>query len=43
MEGARNCSAGALVCSDNTSSTIEICGDALDNNCDGQVNEGCIF
>ena len=40
-EGTRSCSAGALVCSDATSSTLEICGDLTDNDCDGLVDEGC--
>jgi len=40
-EGNFICSNGAQICSDNTGDSLEICGDGLDNNCDGTVDEGC--
>lgn len=41
LEGTRYCSVGALSCSDSTGDTVEICGDAIDNDCDGSVDEDC--
>ncbi len=38
-EGTRSCSAGALVCSDNTGDTVEICYNGIDDDCDGQIDE----
>jgi len=41
LEGTNSCSDGSLACSDSTGSTVELCaGDAQDENCDGQVDEG---
>jgi hypothetical protein len=37
-EGAYGCTAGALVCSDNTGTTVEVCN-SLDDDCDGTVDE----
>lgn len=42
LEGTRYCSAGALNCTDNTGATTEICGDDVDNDCDGTTDEGCV-
>lgn len=39
--GTLNCQGGSLVCQQNAQASPEECGDSLDNNCDGQVNEGC--
>ncbi len=40
-EGIRGCSGGGYTCSDSTGSTTELCaGDAVDENCDGFVDEG---
>jgi hypothetical protein len=38
LEGVSSCVAGAVACSDNTSSTVEICN-GLDDNCNGVVDE----
>jgi hypothetical protein len=44
LEGTFSCGSGALVCSDVTSSTAELCaGDAVDEDCDGDVDEGFIL
>lgn len=37
-EGTISCSG---VCSDTTGTTSEVCGDLVDNNCDGSIDEGC--
>ncbi len=39
MEGTRSCVAGALVCSDNTGSAIDIC-DGINNDCDAASADG---
>jgi hypothetical protein len=39
IEGVRSCQSGGLVCSDNTSSTSEVCGTG-DDDCDGATDEG---
>ena len=41
LEGTRFCSGGALGCTDTTGNSPEICGDAIDNDCDGETDEGC--
>jgi hypothetical protein len=42
-EGTRGCTSGNLVCSDNTGTTTELCnGDQVDENCNGQTDEGWI-
>jgi len=40
-EGVFACVAGALDCSDTTGDTLEVCDDAIDNNCDGTIDEFC--
>jgi hypothetical protein len=37
--GTQTCQGGALICSPNTQPSSEVC-DSLDNNCDGQTDEG---
>lgn len=39
MEGVYQCISGTLVCGDNTGNSIEICGDDIDNDCDGMTDE----
>ncbi len=39
LEGVRACTAGTLVCSDTTSSNVEVCN-GVDDDCDGLVDEG---
>ena len=39
--GTLQCQGGVLVCVPNNSPSTEICGDGLDNDCDGLVDEGC--
>lgn len=42
LEGTRSCISGVEVCSDLTDSSSEVCdGTTLDEDCDGQINEGC--
>ncbi len=38
-EGTRFCSSGALECSDNTATNPELCGNSLDDDCDGATDE----
>ncbi len=40
-QGTTTCSGGGLVCNRNTAPSSEVCGDNLDNDCDGQTDEGC--
>lgn len=41
-EGVIMCTgSGGWVCTDTTNDTLEICGDMLDNDCDGYVDEDC--
>ncbi|MBN2137254.1 MAG: putative metal-binding motif-containing protein, partial [Sedimentisphaerales bacterium] len=39
MEGTQQCTGGALICSDNTSSTLDVC-DGYDNDCDPASPDG---
>jgi hypothetical protein len=39
--GTTACTSGSVVCNRNQSPVTEICGDGLDNNCNGTVDEGC--
>jgi hypothetical protein len=38
-EGTTSCSAGSIVCSDNTGSTVETCN-SIDDDCNGAVDDG---
>ncbi|MDI1432484.1 MopE-related protein [Polyangium sorediatum] len=40
-EGIRTCAAGALSCAPLASPQDEMCGNLVDDNCDGVVDEGC--
>ena len=40
-EGVTVCQGGAIACNDTTGNTVEVCGDNIDNDCDGQIDEGC--
>ena len=40
--GANVCSASGLVCAPSVAPSAEVCGDLLDNDCDGQVDETCV-
>ncbi|HET8948575.1 MAG TPA: MopE-related protein, partial [Candidatus Polarisedimenticolia bacterium] len=40
-EGVYSCSGGSLACSDHTGATLEICGNGVDDDCDGDIDEGC--
>jgi len=39
--GTVNCIGGTLQCSQNVSAVPEVCGDGIDNDCDGETDEGC--
>jgi putative metal-binding protein len=39
--GTTQCSGGTIVCNQSTFPAPEICGDGLDNDCDGTVDDGC--
>jgi hypothetical protein len=39
--GTTQCSGGGLVCQQNQGAGNEVCGNGLDDNCNGQVDEGC--
>jgi hypothetical protein len=39
--GTMTCTAGVLSCKQNQQAGTELCGNSLDDDCDGQVNEGC--
>jgi len=42
MLGIYTCAgSGGVVCSGESPPSIEVCGDFLDNDCDGKVDEGC--
>jgi hypothetical protein len=38
-EGVTVCTGGSLTCNDITGGTLEICGDGIDNDCDGSIDE----
>jgi len=41
-EGVRQCTAGSVSCTDTTGTNSEICGNSVDDNCNGQTDEaGC--
>jgi hypothetical protein len=40
-EGVSACTAGAVACSDMTSTITETCANSIDDNCNGQTDEGC--
>lgn len=40
-DGTTVCASGQVTCSPNTAATTEVCGDTLDNDCDGTVDNGC--
>jgi len=39
--GTTNCVSGSLTCTANTSPSVEICNNDLDDDCDGQTDEEC--
>jgi Putative metal-binding motif len=39
--GTELCSSGSIVCSQDVQAAPETCGDGLDNDCDGTVDNGC--
>lgn len=39
--GTVHCQGGTLVCAPNANPSAEVCGDGIDNDCDGVVDEGC--
>src|SRR5262249_53299990 len=39
--GTVTCTAGSLTCKQNVMSSAEVCGDSLDNDCNGVVDNGC--
>ncbi len=39
--GTTACTAGAITCNQNVPASAEICGDGLDNDCNGVVDNGC--
>jgi hypothetical protein len=41
IEGTFNCTGGTLVCSDASGSTVEVCGNGLDENCNGMGDDVC--
>jgi hypothetical protein len=41
LEGIVVCSGGAPMCNDSTGSTAEACGNGIDDNCNGSIDEGC--
>ncbi len=40
--GTEQCVSGALQCVQNLQPSTEICGNGLDDDCDGQIDEGCL-
>jgi uncharacterized membrane protein len=41
-EGTYTCTNGAQSCSDNTGNNVEVCSNNVDDNCNGQIDEGCL-
>ena len=41
VEGTFNCSSGSLMCSDTSGSTAEVCGNGIDENCNGMADDTC--
>ena len=39
QEGVFQCVAGSQTCSDETNNTVEICGNSIDDDCDGETDE----
>jgi hypothetical protein len=39
--GTQTCQQGALTCVQNQQPTTEVCNNSLDDDCDGQADEGC--
>ena len=39
--GTEHCTSGDVVCQQNTQSKAEVCSDAVDDDCDGEVDDGC--
>jgi hypothetical protein len=40
-DGSMQCEGGSMQCVQNTQPQNEICGDGLDNNCNGLIDDGC--
>ena len=39
--GTMACNGSSLFCTDDAASTLEVCGNGFDDDCDGQTEEGC--
>ncbi len=40
-QGVTSCQNGTLTCQQTNTASADVCGDGLDNNCDGSVDESC--